>query len=91
MPGFRAETWAQQTCQGRLLMDVLLFQACGVWQTSSCYSVTLLGFALHKHQHIAKQTKMLSSQAFYKTPHGGGVVEEYICLLNQAPFFHLKR
>lgn len=54
-------------------MDVLLFEACGVWQTLCCCSVTLLGFALSKHQHLQKQTKMLSNQALFKTPQGGRV------------------
>lgn len=65
-------------------MDVQLFQACGVWQTLSCYTVTLLVSVLHKHQHLPKQRKMLSSQALFKTPRGGRVAEEYICLLNRA-------
>lgn len=48
-------------------MDVPLFQACGAWQTSSCSSVTLLGSALHKHQHLPKRLEN-AKQSFFKIP-----------------------
>ncbi len=50
----------------------------GMWRLADlilllCHFLGL--FALHKHQHLPGQTKILSSQALFKTPRGGRVVE----------------
>lgn len=60
-------------------MDVLLSQT---WRLADlilllCHS---LGFLLHKRQHLPKHTKMLRSQAFFKTPRGGRRVHLFIKL-----------
>lgn len=58
MPGSRARNLDTAAWQERQLMDVLLFQMCGSWQTFFCYSVTLLlGFMQQKLQQLPEQRK----------------------------------
>lgn len=67
---------------GRQLMDVLLSQTCGVWQTLFCYSVTLLGFCCTSVSTFQNRQKCYTARLPLRLPE---VAEGYMCLLNRAP------